>query len=145
VNKESDLLPLYLEHLRARLRARQQKPKPQNEEEDLDLLPSDLSRFCSSNPRACLDLILLALEQVHVPELVGAVGDELLENLLNEHSQTVQTEVAHHLRTNRRFRQAFACGTYSSVDPAVISEWVNIFQELGTTKQAERKSLRRTI
>src|SRR3982074_2110932 len=88
-SRESDLLHLYLEHLRARLRARQQKPKPQDEDEDLELLPSDLSRFCSSNPRACLDLILLALEQVHVPELVGEVGDELLENLLNENSQVV--------------------------------------------------------
>ena len=79
----------------------------------------------------------------NTPEMIVAIGDELLENLLNEYSDRIATEVPHHLRTNKRFRQAFAFGNYSSVDPALISDWVAIFQQLGTTKDAERKSLRR--
>lgn len=130
---DSDRLAGYLGHLKARVRARQNKSRPR--------LPADLATFCTSQPQECLELILQALQAATAPELVQAIGNELLENLLNERSGVLHAEVAQHLRTNRRFRQAFACGNYSSVDPLLISEWVKILEELGTTKHAERKSL----
>src|SRR5215212_3183009 len=129
----SDLLAPYLQHLEARIRARQHQ--------DLARLPPELAAFCSSQPAQCLQLVIRALEAVTTPQLVQAIGEELLDNLLNESSAAIHAEVSDQLRTNRKFRQAFACATYASVDPAIVSEWVEIFQELGTTKKAERKSL----
>ena len=139
--QDSDRLAAYLEHLKARVRARQNRSTLKDREEDLAVLPGELATFCASQPRECLELVIRVLQQATVPELIQAVGDELLENLLNENSAVIHEEVMHYLRTNGRFRQAFACGEYSSVDPALISDWVKVFQDLGTTKQAERKSL----
>ena len=131
----------YLEHLHARDRARRGKATPQDEEDDLAVLPADVVKLCTQRPDQCLNLILQTLEEPIGPELVAAIGDELLENLLNEHSAVLVEKVIENLRTNKRFRQAFAHGDYASVDPAIISDWVRVFQELGTTKKAERKSL----
>src|SRR6187431_121706 len=117
-----DRLAAYLEHLEARVR----EPKR--------ALPGDLSAFCSSNPKDCLALILTALERVTTPQAIIAIGDELLENLLNESSGRLDGEVSQQLRANKKFRQAFAFGNYASVDPAIVADWVQIFQDLGTTK-----------
>jgi hypothetical protein len=122
----ADALCEYIEHLKAR---------------DRLPLPADIAVLCTTKPSECLDLIIRALQQPIGPGLVAAIGNELLENLLNESSALISDEVAGHLRTNKRFRQAFSFGNYSSVDPAIISDWVRVFQELGTTKAAERKSL----
>ena len=121
----------YLEHLQARVR----EPKR--------ALPDDISEFCSSNPEGCFALILSALESVMTPQAIIAIGDELLENLLNESSGRLGAQVSQQLRTNKTFRQAFAFGNYASVDPALLADWVQIFQDLGTTKDAERKSVRK--
>jgi hypothetical protein len=137
ISKDSEHLDRYLKHLEARIRERQHKSTEQDEEEDLAVLPRDLASLCTSEPRECLEFVMQALQQTTAPELVRAVGDGLLEDLLNENSAAIHEEVLDHLRTNRRFRQAFACGTYASV----IADWVTLFQELGTTKRAERKSL----
>lgn len=139
--RRADALTEYLEHLKARDRARQGTSTPQDEEKDLAVLPGDLAALCTAKPSECLELIIRALQEPIGPDLVAAIGDELLENLLNESSAVVSGEVIGHLRTNKRFRQAFSCGNHSSVDPAIISDWVRVFQELGTTKAAERKSL----
>lgn len=128
MTEHSSLLPDYLEHLRARLRARER-------------LPESIARLCSQQPAACLGLITEALEQVRSPNLIQAIGDGLLQNLLNESSEALRTEVADLLRTNERFRFAFASGTFSSVDTQLIDEWLEVFQRLGTSKQAERKRL----
>jgi hypothetical protein len=124
----SSLLPDYLEHLRARMHGRQP-------------LPESIAQFCTKDPTACLDLITEALREVRSPNLIQAIGDGLLQNLLNESSEALRTEVAGLLRTNQRFRFAFASGTFSSVDTVLIDEWLEVFQELGTSKQAERKRL----
>lgn len=128
MTEHSSLLPEYLEHLRARLRAREP-------------LPASLARFCSQQPASCLTLITDALEQVRSPNLIQAIGDGLLQDLLNQRSEALRAEVAGLLRTNERFRFAFASGTFSSVDTQLIDEWLQVFQELGTSKQAERKRL----
>jgi hypothetical protein len=132
---EPDLLPEYLEHLRARCKPRRDDAK------ELKVLPAAIAELASHQPDKCLELIVRALGEPLVPESVRAIGDDLLDNLLNERSAAVGDEVLHQLRTNKRFRQAFASGRHSSVDPAVIDEWVRLFQDLGTTKDAERKSL----
>ncbi len=124
VASRAPLLSAYLEHLKAR-----------------QALPTEVADLCSQKPRECLELILQALQEPIGSQLVAAIGKELLENLLNEHSAVLADEVSEHLRTNERFRQAFACGVYASVDPAIIADWVKLFQDLGTTKTAERKSL----
>jgi hypothetical protein len=136
-----DNLSRYVEHIEARLRADQGHRTPRDMEEDLAVLPTELAAFCTTQPKECLEMVIRALQQATVPEFIRAVGDELLENLLNENSAVIHMEVVNQLRTNRRFRQAFACANYPSVDPFVIAEWIEIFQELGTTKTAERKSL----
>ena len=139
--EEVDPLAEYLEHLHARVRSEQGKPTARDEEEDLAILPTTLAEFCTREPRKCLDLLVRALAEPVAPELVRAIGDELLENLLNENAAKIADEVSDALRKNKRFRQAFAFGEYASVDPAVISDWVRVFQDLGTTKEAERKSV----
>ncbi|MBK5259980.1 MAG: hypothetical protein JJE51_10325 [Thermoanaerobaculia bacterium] len=139
--RDSELLSTYVEHLSARLRARENRPTADDKEQGLAVLPSELATLCSESPRECLNFVIRALEHVTDPQLVRAIADELLQNLLNEKSAVIHVDIAKHLRTNRRFRQAFACGNYASVDPALIDDWAKVFQELGTTKQAERKAL----
>lgn len=128
MTKHSALLPEYLEHLRARLRAREP-------------LPDAIAHFCTEQPAECLALITEALQQVRSPNLIQAIGDGLLQNLLNESSETLRADVAGLLQRNERFRFAFASGTFSSVDTQLIDEWLQVFQQLGTSKQAERKRL----
>jgi hypothetical protein len=128
----SDLLPSYLEHLRERIRSGGVRSAA---------LPPDLARLCAEQPHECLDLIVRALQEPVAPEQVRAIGDQLLEDLLNGSSAALASEVPPLLRTNRRFRQAFALGDYASVDPALFSEWIDVFQELGTSKKAERRRL----
>ena len=86
-------------------------------------------------------MVLRALEQVDSPHLVHAIGDGLLEDLLNASAAELQTDLTEQLISNQKFRQAFACGNHASVDTAIISEWVNTLRDIGTTKKAERKSL----
>lgn len=140
MSQEVDLAE-YLKHLHARVRSQLGRPTARDEEEDLAILPPTLAEFCTREPRKCLDLLVRALAEPVAPEVVRAIGDNLLENLLNENSAKIADEVSAALRNNKRFRQAFAFGDYASVDPAVISDWVRVFQDLGTTKEAERKSL----
>jgi len=140
---EFDPLRQYREHLEAWLRARRGRSTPDDLDEDRFILSDEIAAFRRTHPHECLNLVLHVLRDSPTSELIEAVGDELLEDLLNENSAVVHSEVLHQLRNNRSFRQAFACGTYSSVDPAIISEWVNVFRDLGTTKSDERKSLRR--
>jgi hypothetical protein len=136
MTQSTDRLSRYLEHLRARVRA---SGNPELKESAV--LPPEISTFCASHPRDCLQLIIDALEHVDSPHLVHAIGDQLLENLLNANAAELQVEVTGQLTTSRKFRQAFACGTHTSVDPAIISEWVNTLRDIGTSKKAERKSL----
>ena len=131
----------YLEHLQARIRAQSNTPTARDQEEGLAVLPSSLSDLCRTHPHDCLETITAALQQATSPHIVQAIGDGLLENLLNEHSETLHDQIETLLRHDQHFRFAFACGTYASVDPSVVDEWVTILQELGTTKQAERKKL----
>lgn len=135
-----DSVALYLEHLRARLRAREGRPTDADKESGLAVLPTGISALCSREPRSCLDLIVRALAEPVAPEVVAAIGDGLLDDLLNENAGKIADQVSEELRTNRRFRQAFGFGKHASVDPAVIEDWVTIFQKLGTTKEKERKS-----
>jgi hypothetical protein len=128
------LLASYIEHLEARTRAQRGTRVP---------IPNAISHHCSEQPRECLDLVLTALERAETSRTVEAIGDGLLESLLNEHADRISQDVADHLRTNGRFRQAFASGTHSSVDPTIMEDWLAVFQDLGTTKAAERKSLRK--
>ena len=132
MDERKDLLARYLTHVDARVRSRQTA-----------VLPEEIATFCTGNPRQCLDLILRALEASTTSAAIEAIGNELLQNLLNEHSGRIGEDVAQQLRTNKVFRQAFSCGKYASVDPALIAEWVLIFEALGTTKQQERKGLRK--
>lgn len=131
----SDPLAGYLTHLQARIRA-QGRPGLDAEE----LLPETLSLMASREPAACLDLIVRALDEPVAAELVVAIGNGLLEDLLNENAAAIADGVAKELRRNKRFRQAFSFGNHASVDPSVIEEWVAIFRDLGTTKAKERKS-----
>jgi hypothetical protein len=139
--EHTEALPDYLEHILARERLNTGKARALDKEDDLAVLPSEIDKLTVSNPRECLQLVLAALRQPIGPYAVQAVGDELLENLLNQSGRTIASDVAEQLRTNLRFRQAFSCGDYGSVDPDIVMEWVRIFQELGTTKEQERKSL----
>ncbi len=130
----SSTLSEYLDHLAALLRARSNTAAGRD-------LPDAVRDLCSRDPHACLELIVDALAAVDSPHLIQAIGDELLDNLLNEHSSQLQMEIVTLLRTNQRFRFAFASGRHSSVDPAIVAEWVDVLRELGTTKQRERKRL----
>lgn len=139
--QQVDLLAEYLEHLHARVRSAQGQSTARDEEEDLAILPTTLAELCTREPGKCLDLVVRALAEPVAPAMIRAIGDELLENVLNENAAMIADEVSAALRKNKRFRQAFAFGNYASVDPAIISEWVRVFQDLGTTKDAERKSV----
>jgi hypothetical protein len=138
---DASLLGDYLEHLDARIRARSNTPTAKDEEEGLARLPQTVEHLCAANPPECLALIVQALREVQSPHLVQAIGEELLDNLLNEHAAALDTRIAVLLRTDQQFRFAFASGKHSSVDPALADEWVQILQDLGTTKQRERKRL----
>jgi DNA-binding transcriptional MerR regulator len=135
----SSLLQSYLEHLQARVRARSNTPDAGDQE--AGVLPAAIRRLSTDDPEACLALIVEALHQVSSPHLIQAAGEELLEDLLNEHSAALDAQIATLLRNDQRFRFAFASGTYSSVDPSLLDDWMRILQSLGTTKQNERKRL----
>jgi hypothetical protein len=130
---DSALLREYVEHLHARIRARSTSSSAP--------LPDRIRQQCAADPRACLELVVAALQEATTPHVVHAIGDGLLEDLLNEHTGKLFDETVDLLRNNQRFRFAFASGTHSSVDPSVISDWVELLKRLGTTKQAERKKL----
>jgi hypothetical protein len=132
------LLDLYFRHLDVQTRSTQ-KVLSEDDEEIL-VLPDEVATFCKHEPTAGLELILRALEAAKSPEVVAAIGRGLLENLLNATTE-IRFEVATELMNNKKFRQAFAHGEYASVHPEIVAEWVAIFQGLGTTKEAERKSL----
>jgi len=140
MDRVPDLLPLYLDHLRARVKAGGHRVVRQVDD-DPAVLPAAVRSLCAAQPLECLRLIVRALREPLAAPLIRAIGDQLLEDLLNESSGTIGSEVVDELRTNKRFRQAFACGEHTSVDPAVVAEWVSVLGELGTTKKAERKSL----
>ena len=137
----SPLLALYLEHLHARMRAQSGKPTARDKELGSAHLPESITGHCQEKPGECLALVTAALREVDSANLIQAIGDGLLENLLNESSSDVRTETATLLRENERFRFAFASGKFASVDPLLLDEWLAVFQELGTTKQRERKRL----
>lgn len=141
VTADAVLLREYLEHLHARIRARSNTPTAKDEEEGRARLPETVLRLCAASPPECLALIVQALREVSSPHLVQAIGDELLENLLNEHAPALDAQIAVLLRTDQRFRFAFASGKHASVDPSLVNDWVEILQDLGTTKQRERKRL----
>ena len=136
----NDHLSSYLEHLQARVRARQKRPTASDKERGLATLPEAIESACSADPAGCLDLIVRALAEPLAPEMVAAIGDGLLQDLLNENAGRIADQVSEQLRRSKRFRQAFGFGNYSSVDPAVFEDWVAILERLGTTKEKERKS-----
>jgi hypothetical protein len=111
------------------------------DDEDLLVLPDEVKAFCDREPDAGLELILQAPEAAESPQTVAAIGAGFLEYLLNTNPVDVRLEVATHLMNSKKFRQAFAYGEYPSVHPEIVAEWVAIFQGLGTSKEAERKSL----
>jgi hypothetical protein len=127
---ESPCLTQYLSHLAARLRAHSRKGQ--------EPLPDCVNEISDSERLA---LVVDALQHVKSPNLVHAVGDGLLEHMLNDRGAALSEEITTLLRTNQRFRFAFSCGTHASVDPSLIDEWLEVLRELGTTKQAERKRL----
>ena len=136
------LLGLYLRHLAERVKSVGQNLRGRPEEEDdLLILPFEILEQCSASPLACLQLICDALAATSSPEVTAAIGDDLLESLLNGKASVLRREVAMQLQTNKKFRQAFANGEYSAVHPEIVAEWVAIFRELGTTKEIERRSL----
>ncbi len=130
------LLDLYLRHLDVQTRSTQEVLS----EEEILVLPDEVATFCKHEPTAGFELILRAVEAAKSSEVVAAIGRGLLENLLNTTAE-IRFEVATELMTNKKFRQAFAHGEYPSVHPEIVAEWVAIFQGLGTTKEAERRSL----
>jgi len=136
------LLELYLRHLAHRVKSAGKNLRTYSDEEhDLLIIPDEVSAFCSSGPEACLQVVCDALAATSSPQIIAAIGDGLLEDLLNGKATLLRREVAHQLRTSKKFRQAFANGEYSSVPPEIVVEWVAIFQQLGTSKEAERRSL----
>ena len=135
------LLPKYVEHLKARIRARSNTPTATDKEQGLATLPESVSQLCANDPQECLALIVAALREASSPHLVQAIGDGLLDTLLNSHADRLGDQVAALLRSDERFRFAYASSSHASVDPAVISEWVEVLKSLGTTKQAQRKRL----
>jgi hypothetical protein len=127
----ADLLAEYLDHVRGRVRSGGGRAA----------VPADIAALGLARPHECLALVVDALEEPVTPEHVRVVGDGLLEELLNESSDAVAEEVSAQLRQNKRFRQAFAFGDYPSVDPAVLGEWIDVLESLGTSKKAERRKL----
>jgi hypothetical protein len=127
----AELLAEYLDHVRARVTSGGGRAA----------VPARIAALCREQPHECLALILEALEEPVTPEHVRVVGDGLVEELLSESSDAVAAEVSTHLQKNKRFRQAFAFGDYTSVDPAVLGEWVDVLESLGTSKKKERTRL----
>jgi len=140
MTESADLLPAYLEHLHARVRARQGRANKADKDSDLATLPTSIATLRVREPKACLALIVRALAEPLAPEAIAALGDGLLEDLLNESAGKIADEVSVELKKNKKFRQAFGFGKHASVDPAVIEDWVAVFTRLGTTKERERKS-----
>lgn len=140
MREAQDHLARYLEHLQARLRAREGRATAADKEGNLAILHPDISALCSRAPSQCLDLILRALAEPVAPQVVAAIGDGLLDDLLNESAGRIADQVSAELCRNKKFRQAFGFGKHASVDPAVIEDWVSVLQSLGTTKEKERKS-----
>jgi hypothetical protein len=127
----ADLLASFLDHLHARIRAGGGRAA----------LPAPLDALAREQPAVGLALVVDALREAETPEVVRVIGDGLLETLLNESSNAIATDVAAHLRKNKRFRQAFAFGEHTSVDPALLGDWNDVLQSLGTSKKAERRGL----
>jgi hypothetical protein len=127
----ADLLAEYLDHVQGRVRSGGGRAA----------VPADVTALGLAQPHECLALVVDALAEPVTPEHVRVVGDGLLEELLNESSDAVAEEVSAQLRQNKRFRQAFAFGDYTSVDPAVLGEWIDVLESLGTSKKAERRRL----
>jgi len=140
MTEATDRLPEYLTHLQARIRERQHRLTAADRESGLATLPPSIDALCAGHPRECLDLIIRALAGSLTPEGIAVIGDGLLQDLLNGSAGTIADEVSSELRRNTKFRQAFGFGNHSSVDPAVIEEWVSVLESLGTTKERERKS-----
>ena len=132
MTENDDPLPAYLQHLQARIRARGRAAAGGGVHESL-------ARLCSREPEACFDLIVRALDEALGAEFVVAIGNGLLEDLLNENAAQLADRVSLELRRNERFRQAFSFGRHASVDTAIIEGWVSVFRNLGTTRAKERK------
>jgi len=131
MRERAELLSEYLDHVRGRVRSGGGRAA----------LPDDVAAMCLASPRECLALAVDALEEPVTPEHVRVVGDGLVEQLLNDSSDAVAEEVSALLRKHKRFRQAFAFGDYTSVDPALLGEWVDVLESLGTSKKQERTRL----
>jgi len=136
----TDPLAAYLEHVQARVRARQGRVVPAGEEASPALLPGSIAALATRQPNECLALIVRTLAEPVSPDAIAVIGEGLLEDLLNESAGRIADQVTAELKTNKRFRQAFGFGNYSSVDPAVVEDWVGVLERLGTTKARERKS-----
>lgn len=133
----AELRARYIEHLEARIRARNDAaPGP-----EFAAFEQELATLRTEHPKDCLALILDTLPHLSSANLVQAVGAGLLEDLLNDRAAAVHDEVVAALGRDERFRQAFACGTFASVDPSEMAEWIDALRDAGTTKQAERKRL----
>jgi hypothetical protein len=128
----AEVLARYLKHLEARVRSAAGRTTTPDEEENL---PEEFSALCKQDPRSCLALIVRALQDAS-SAFVAAIGSELLAKLLNENAAAIRAEVGHQLRTSGKFRQAFANGLYSSIDPDVIAEWLEIFKEIRSAKES---------
>lgn len=125
------LLATYADHVRARVAAGGGRAA----------LPAELAAFASAQPREALAMIVAALEEASTPEQVRVIGDGLLEDLLNEHSDALDADVTAALRRSKRFRQAFAFGEHASIDPVLLNEWSDVLGSLGTSKKALRRGL----
>jgi hypothetical protein len=132
----AEVLARYLKHLEARVRAVAGRTTTPDQEEDLAKLPEEFSALCKQDPRSCLALIVRALEDAS-SAFVAVIGSELLAKLLNENATAIRAEVGHQLRTSGMFRQAFANGLYSSIDPDVIAEWLEIFKEIRSARESK--------
>lgn len=131
MSDRAELLAAYLDHVRARVATGGGRAP----------LPSDLATLCREQPHECLAIAVDALEEPVTPEHVRVVGDGLVEQLLNDSPDALANDVAEQLRRSRRFRQAFSFGDYPSVDPAVLGDWIDVLESLGTSKKAERRGL----
>ena len=132
---QAEVLARYLEHLEARVRSAAGRTTTRDEEENLAKLPEEFSALCKQDPRTCLALIVRALQDASTA-FVAAIGSELLAKLLNENAAAIRAEVGHQLRTSGTFRQAFSNGLYSSIDPDVIAEWLEIFKQIRSAKES---------
>lgn len=125
------ILAAYSEHVRARVAAGGGRAA----------VPAEIADFASERPSEALAMIVAALDDASTPEQIRVIGDGLLEDLLNEHSDALDAAVTAALRRSKRFRQAFAFGEHASVDPAVLNDWIDVLASLGTSKKALRRGL----